>query len=991
MTRAVTAGELTKIRSDGHWSRVFLATLNPKTIYTAVLDTAPTSYDMVAEITYVSGSGTLADVKEGMSLYVGTTAGDWDLGIVRIRKAPTANTFYIGEQSKVNWGDAPYDVHLTVVEDFDLWAKHIHMNGTIPLMDYDIAYSDQHSDFNPVPVLGSHRVAKLTGSTVDVNLGCDTANGESSWVYDSSITTYLWEIPDATAIDNTGIANPVATFDSVGFHACYCTVTAANGKSKTGMRWVYIWDDDNLPAEVFQISGWEEDFESGGVVCNVEMNDDVDLTEIRERSLCIMFSVDYYDGEEVSIGQVTDAENIRMVGRVGDEGIEYSPELGRVGLEIQSYQYWFSKIPGFPVGVEISTNTPDAWTNIPALTVDRGLWHLLEWRSTAIAIMDFFPSGDSRYSPEVSAYTGNLWGQMQEFITQQILGYVAVDPLGRLHAGIDPQIISESDRASDIVTVMTLQDDDILPGFQIDKQIVSDTSLVDVSGIQVDQYGGSVLTYFALSPGSVFGEFGSVEIADRLLLESQSRCNELAGLLYGWKSNKYKELSMTLVGNNPMIGCFPGQYVAYTVPSTSSPRGEEVSANFIPRRRSLSFDNESGAWEIQIDLEAESFEENAVQYVPPAGDSINIPPLPPLPPLPDFPPLFPGSVEEDEAPPVVAILDTTYGILYSTNFNAIQPTWHFGNTGIPAAEIPNIYDFKMTPNGAVWVVAQSSGGSRGDRVYRAPALGALFEVVIDDSWFVDNYPSSVGVESVRGLGVNPYVPEEVCIVAGYSDFGLFLSEVNVWLGNADSLVKGVAITSDEYYGGLTFGGGAWIHANEKFQFSGIWNNRVWRISADGSAIEKETAISSLSALVPFLTQAGASSRFFITGSDFQTSADNGDTITTPTATGLNDASPVACDYTGQFVLGVWGAGQRGKSSDYGETFTGLPQLPFAGAYTFCYAGGIGVKSHWIAARSYVRFSSTAFGAEFWSAKEGNLAYLIPLGMIIIKVVVPGVF
>ena len=235
MARAVTAGEKTYLRAGQQWSKLYLAFLTPATVYTARLSALPASNDMVAEISYNTGSGTLANVKVGMTLYVGSSAGAYDLGMVRIRKTPGATTFYISEQSRVIWTANAY---LTVVEDYDLWAKHIHMDDETPLMDYDIAYSDQHSVFNPVPVLGVHRVARLDGYTVDVTLGPDT--GEASWVFGSTISTYLWSVPSAASLSSTSAIRPVATFDEVGWHACYCTVTAANGRSKQGVRWVYI-------------------------------------------------------------------------------------------------------------------------------------------------------------------------------------------------------------------------------------------------------------------------------------------------------------------------------------------------------------------------------------------------------------------------------------------------------------------------------------------------------------------------------------------------------------------------------------------------------------------------------------------------------------------------------------------------------------------------------------------------------------------------------
>src|SRR4026208_1012857 len=121
MARPLTSPELTLLRSDGQWSKLYLAVLKPNTIYTARLAAVPGSTDLVYEITFTSGSGTLGDVKPGMTLYVGTIAGAYDLGMSRIRKNPISGTFYIGLTSAIDWQSSCY---LTVVDEFDWDAKH---------------------------------------------------------------------------------------------------------------------------------------------------------------------------------------------------------------------------------------------------------------------------------------------------------------------------------------------------------------------------------------------------------------------------------------------------------------------------------------------------------------------------------------------------------------------------------------------------------------------------------------------------------------------------------------------------------------------------------------------------------------------------------------------------------------------------------------------------------------------------------------------------
>ena len=58
MARAATVPELALLRTEGQFSKLYLAIHAPATIYSARLNGAPTSNDSVAELTYDGGSGT---------------------------------------------------------------------------------------------------------------------------------------------------------------------------------------------------------------------------------------------------------------------------------------------------------------------------------------------------------------------------------------------------------------------------------------------------------------------------------------------------------------------------------------------------------------------------------------------------------------------------------------------------------------------------------------------------------------------------------------------------------------------------------------------------------------------------------------------------------------------------------------------------------------------------------------------------------------------
>lgn len=84
----------------------------------------------LAQLTVDSTSG-WSDVKAGMTVYVGSTAGAKDRGVYRVRLAPGGATLYIGETSSQDAGELPIAIrsagfadndYITVLQRYDIWS-----------------------------------------------------------------------------------------------------------------------------------------------------------------------------------------------------------------------------------------------------------------------------------------------------------------------------------------------------------------------------------------------------------------------------------------------------------------------------------------------------------------------------------------------------------------------------------------------------------------------------------------------------------------------------------------------------------------------------------------------------------------------------------------------------------------------------------------------------------------------------------------------------
>ena len=338
LPRAATAPELVKLRSDNQSTRLYLTVHSPTSIYTARLAAVPASTDQIASITYNTGSGTLANVKADMTLLAGSAAGLSDRGICRIRKdgATLAGTFYVAETSQITWTTGDY---LTVLDEFVLWPRHIKIapDGTTPLMDYDVAYTNQNvaAGAQPTPIMGPHAVLWKRGATVTYS-----PDASSSWVKDGTISTYAWACVGATFDDATS-ATPVITFSATGTYRLDLTVTGDNAVTFTGRRYVFVVDDTHGLTTQFTLDNCSGDTSSGGWQFGVTLYAEATKALIRDRALCILHAVDYYGTAQGSIGYVTGCENIVALGWIAGESITRGTDdqWGAVSFEVQGPQY----------------------------------------------------------------------------------------------------------------------------------------------------------------------------------------------------------------------------------------------------------------------------------------------------------------------------------------------------------------------------------------------------------------------------------------------------------------------------------------------------------------------------------------------------------------------------------------------------------------------------------------------------------------------------
>jgi len=279
----------------------------------------------------------------------------------------------------------------------------------------------------------------------------------------------------------------------------------------------------------------------------------------------------------------------------------------------------------WPVAGVDCEGTPDDWMHVQGLTIDKGLWYLVHWRSTVDKIVDVYPSGDTRRVFDTSGNLGNLWDQLKSFAENKIGAKPACDRFGRLFVQIDPNLLENEDRDG-LPVVQAITKGDWRDQIQIAKRLPQ-TSLLETAGF--GYVGGEWAPILSRAPGNTMNQIGSFKSRYNLVFSSQEQANSLTALIFAAENNPFPVVPISLACNQRLIDIAPQQYVTLSVAVEDTPRGLVwTNRRLIPRRVTYLHDGQSGAMLTDIECEAETFPGTAVTVIPPQSPVDNIPDQP---------------------------------------------------------------------------------------------------------------------------------------------------------------------------------------------------------------------------------------------------------------------------------------------------------------------------------------------------------------------------
>ena len=764
MSKPLTIGEKALIRADVQGSELYLWIDAPPIIFAAQINQTFATTDKVSEfIVTAPTTGAFADILTDMTVWIGSGAGKSDIGIARARKAASDPTIYIGVTSGIAFATGLY---VSVLDEYLLWPKYITpVSDETILVDTDVAYStdNPHTNFQPVPVMGSDVVTWLTAATVTVAF-----DASDSWVPGSTIASHAWT---GGSFDDATSATPILTLSAVGRYRVHDLLTATTtGKTKTGHRLVRVFSAASMPITNFELTGSPRgDQSGGGWEFSVKLYSEADIATVRDRARVILFAKDYYGSTLQSIGPETGRENTVVSGWIAGETIQSDPDSGAVTFTVRGPAWWLGQIPGDFINMKNTAAASASWTTMLNLTTDKMLHHLAAWRSTITTMMDLRVTGDSRLSPSYALAGEGLWSQLSR-TAERIFARPACDRNGRMWVEIEPNAVPVASRTWTTYTdpVLLVTKDDWMDALVHERKTISDIAKVSLSGVVA--LGESYTTLYSLSAGHIPLSYGSdYQPMSQLLLTDQAQANALAGLIMGMENNTIEEINIKLASGLRMFDIAPRQNGHLHIAAADTPRNVAFDGNFIPRSVTLNWTGNTFLTEITAD--GETTPALNVDGDIPIGDTFpSDPPFgkfkkPKLPTIPDVGLIIIPGGTIAEPPARVLVHDTGKGFLYTQNFNAALAAdivWEQVNWGLGAVDylgVNPIYQkmnrMILTPSGGVFIASCSRATPDVAGVWYASSPSSTYNQIFGTADFAAAWPDApAGPFEIWSMGYN---------------------------------------------------------------------------------------------------------------------------------------------------------------------------------------------------------------------------------------------
>jgi len=624
-------GELV-IRQYPQWIRGKYLSIAPSvTVFTCIVDTVNTDSvsNGVYSFTYTDASGAYTDIVHGMTICVGSTAGNNDIGVLRVRKNATSSIIYCNERALGKVAISSND-YITIIDEYRPWQKMLRLvaekengssyeNNYTEYHDYDISYTDENSNIQPqANITGgslddeSPKPVKFAGfvdtgetfRTVDLDASHSfyTAHGASS-------LTYLWDINDGSFVSGYTSTDETiqATFPITANQFRYISLTVSDnlGNSHTQRIPIWVHNSEYMPITSMTITNDSRDqwrsmsFEFYGD------DNDFDETVIREGAVICYWEHD----AKFQNDSAPDEYISQFMGWAGEESVKL--KIGKRSLyniSVYGSGWWLSKIGGFAQILTHKSTTPDKWYDIINMTDFRIFHYVLREYCNILNLVPLYHDLPGSTIEREPIPDGAIWSECESLIEGFEYSSIYTDSGGAIWVMPQYQYLSMADRASrGRITTLTKQDWEDDSGLEITRQYGENVGKVVATGSSFTIGATESVVYGSKAPGDTPGESGTKEEPPFQRLPSsgaQAKLNTLTGMHYAYKNSMRNVASVRLVGNMDVFEPAWGQPIKI-IWSDDNVRGETLEADFIIKSVNVEHSSDRGNRQKVITLNLE--------------------------------------------------------------------------------------------------------------------------------------------------------------------------------------------------------------------------------------------------------------------------------------------------------------------------------------------------------------------------------------------------
>lgn len=390
------AANAAALRADGHQMQIYLSELvdvaNP-----VLTGTVSADADTVSEIAlaYTTTGGNSANVRRGMRVHIYTSGGAFK-GLLSVRFADTisSTSLPVREFSEGHVQVVAGDV-LKVFNDFVLTDRLVAAIETFD-PDYE-TYSAQNGTVKPVATSGGWWAGFVDSGQTYATV---TLYGSESYTVDEDSggsVTHLWTLPSGvTFAPGSGSTDAAPTVRvTVGYYLIEHTVTdSSNSQTETSYVPVRAHDATHLPYELTLDSAIQGD-PARGFNLSLTLYENADLVSLPDLCPVVIWARESINGSVQSIGhKVSGRSHILTVGYLRRSRVPITPEGDAVRFDIIAPLARLFELPGFSKVMDRNAS-PDAWSEIEALTIKRGIIQLARYYTNAPQLVDFVFDGFS--------------------------------------------------------------------------------------------------------------------------------------------------------------------------------------------------------------------------------------------------------------------------------------------------------------------------------------------------------------------------------------------------------------------------------------------------------------------------------------------------------------------------------------------------------------------------------------------------------------------